>query len=203
MGKTTLLQALLGLLPQEQGEIRWNGVIVDNPATFFVPPRSAYTAQVPHLFSETLKENILLSLSEEKVDLARAVHMAVLEREVAGFEAGLETVIGTRGIRLSGGQAQRTAAARMLVRESELLVFDDLSSALDIETEQTLWRRLFAAQNSTYLVVSHRKTVLQRADQIIVLKDGHVVDTGRLDDLLARCEEMRALWQGEQEQSQP
>jgi ATP-binding cassette subfamily B protein len=129
--------------------------------------------------------------------------MAVLEREVAGFEAGLETVIGTRGIRLSGGQAQRTAAARMLVRESELLVFDDLSSALDIETEQTLWRRLFAAQNSTYLVVSHRKTVLQRADQIIVLKDGHVVDTGRLDDLLARCEEMRALWQGEQEQSQP
>ena len=195
-GKTTLLQTLLGLLPMEQGSITWNNMPVDNPATFFVPSHSAYTAQVPRLFSDTLKENLLLGLSEESVDLERAISTAVLDRDVAGFEAGLETVIGTRGIKLSGGQAQRAAAARMLVREAELLVFDDLSSALDVETEQTLWQRLFSTRNCTYLVVSHRKTVLQRADHIIVLKDGRIEDEGKLEDLLKRCEEMHKLWHG-------
>jgi ATP-binding cassette subfamily B protein len=195
-GKTTLLRTLLGLLPGEEGRIIWNGQVVGNPATFFVPPRSAYTAQVPHLFSDTLKENILLGLPDSESDLQRAVHMAVLEQDIAGFEAGLETPIGTRGVKLSGGQVQRTAAARMLVREAELLVFDDLSSALDVETERTLWQRLFAERTRTYLVVSHRKAVLQQADHIIVLKDGRIEDEGRLSELLERCTEMRWLWQG-------
>lgn len=196
-GKTTLLQTLLGLLPMQQGSITWNGVPVDKPDTFFVPPRSAYTSQTPHLFSATLKENILLGLREEHVDLQRAIYTAVLDRDIAGFEAGLETTIGTRGIKLSGGQAQRTAAARMLVHKAELLVFDDLSSALDVETEHTLWERLFTTRDCTYLVVSHRRTVLQRADQIIVLKDGRIEDQGKLEELLERCEEMRRLWHGE------
>lgn len=195
-GKTTLLQTLLGLLPKEEGLITWNNKIVDDPASFFVPPRSSYTGQVPRLFSETLKANILLGLPEEQADLPSAIHTAVMEQDIAGFEHGLETVIGTRGVKLSGGQIQRTAAARMLAREAELLVFDDLSSALDVETEQLLWERLFATRNSTYLVVSHRKAVLQRADHIVVLKNGRVADEGNLEALLERCTEMRWLWYG-------
>lgn len=196
-GKTTLLQVLLGLLPRDAGEIRWNGMLVENPANFFVPPRSAYTAQIPHLFSDTLKENILLGLSEQQIDLQAALQHAVMEYDVAALEQGLETMIGTRGVKLSGGQAQRTAAARMFVRDAELFVFDDLSSALDVETEHLLWERLFHTIKHTCLVVSHRRAVLQRADQIIVLKDGLVEAEGTLTVLLEQSEEMRHLWHGQ------
>jgi ATP-binding cassette, subfamily B, bacterial len=178
-GKTTLLQVLLGLLPLDCGEIHWNGRRVAQPATFFVPPRSAYTPQVPRLFSESVRENLLLGQPVDTAGLERAVRAAVLESDVAAFDDGVETLVGPRGVRLSGGQVQRVAAARMFVREAELLVFDDLSSALDTETEAELWRRLFArGRDVTCLVVSHRPAALGRADQVLRLEAGRLMGVG-------------------------
>ena len=174
-GKTTLLELVLGLLPASGGQILWNGRPVGDPATFFVPPRAAYTPQVPRLFSETLRENLLLGWPADGAALDRAVRAAVLEPDLAQLERGLETLVGPRGVKLSGGQLQRAAAARMFVRDAELLVIDDISSALDGETEAELWSRLFAqGGDMTCLIVSNRPVALERADQVLTMEDGRL-----------------------------
>ncbi|WP_326639778.1 ABC transporter ATP-binding protein/permease [Nonomuraea fuscirosea] len=193
-GKTTLVRALLGLLPLDEGTISWNGVPVEDPGTFLVPGRTAYAGQVPRLFSAELGENLLLGRAG---DARRALELAAFEQDLAEMPAGLDTLVGPRGMRLSGGQAQRVSAARALVRDPDLLVVDDLSSALDVETERLLWQRIARNGPETVLVVSHRQAALERADQVIVLDRGRVAGRGPLAELLETCPEMRRLWHAE------
>lgn len=214
-GKTTLLRTLLGLLPATAGEILWNDEVIADAASFFIPPRTAYTPQTPRLFSESLRDNLTMGLPCTDQRLQAAIYAAVLEDDLPHLTQGLETLVGPRGVKLSGGQIQRSAATRMFVQGSlqpfPLLVFDDLSSALDVETERKLWSRLAAqtmgtnngATNSrpTCLVVSHRRAALQRADKILVLEAGRIVAQGKLEELLITSPALRELWQEEQKPS--
>lgn len=193
-GKTTLLRTLLGLLPMTSGSISWNGNIIDNPGDFMTPPRVSYTPQIPHLFSDTVRNNLLMGLSEEAVDIDAAIGSSVLEQDLDTLEKGLDTIVGPKGVKLSGGQVQRVAAARMFARDTDLLVFDDISSALDVETENTLWNRIFEKSGATCIVVSNRKAALKQADNIIVLKEGQIIAQGKLDKLLENCDEMQQIW---------
>jgi ATP-binding cassette subfamily B protein len=170
-GKSTLVRALLGLVGHDSGSVAWNGVPIDDLSAWMVPPRAAYVPQVPRLFSEPLADTILLGLGAD--GLAEAIDVAALADDVAEMPDGLSTLVGPKGVRLSGGQVQRTAAARALVRRPELLIVDDLSSALDVATEARLWDRLLSAGDGmTLLVVSHRRFLLDRADQVVTLRAG-------------------------------
>lgn len=177
-GKSTLLRAILGLAWQAEvsGEVRWNGEVLADRAAFLVPPNAAYLAQVPQLLSDTVRDNIGLGPIDDEA-LAAALSLAVIDQDIAHLPDGEHTMIGPRGLRLSGGQRQRLAAARALVHRPELVVVDDLSSAVDVETELALWDRL-AAAGQTVIAVSHRAVAFERATTIVHLDAGRVVDGG-------------------------
>ncbi len=193
-GKTTLIKSILGMLPLDSGKIYLNNEEVKNNSEKLTPPIVAYTSQNSNLFSDTIKNNVLLGLKDEGGKLEQAIYSAVLDRDIKNFKEGIDTLIGSKGVKLSGGQRQRVAVARMFARKADLYVFDDISSALDIETEIKLWDRMFERKNITALVVSNRHVALKNADKILVMKDGKIEGQGKLEELLKNCEEMRQIW---------
>ena len=171
-GKSTLLRAILGLAWQADvvGEVRWNGEVVRDRAAFMVPPNAAFLPQVPQLVSDSVRDNVGLGPVSPDA-MVRALTLAAVVDDVAALPEGADTLIGPRGLRLSGGQRQRLATARALVHAPELVVLDDLSSAVDVETELQLWSNLAEAGLSV-LAVSHRAVAFERADQVLRLDHG-------------------------------
>jgi ATP-binding cassette subfamily B protein len=174
-GKSALLRAMLGLAHQADvsGDVAWNGFVLTDPAAFLIPPNAAYLPQVPQLISDSVADNIALGVVDDD-QLALALELAAVRADIDEMPEGANTLIGPRGLRLSGGQRQRVATARALVHSPELVVLDDLSSALDIETELQLWSNL-AAAGITVLAVSHRAVAFDRADQVLRLDGGRLV----------------------------
>ncbi len=174
-GKSSLLRAVLGLAWQADvsGSIRWNGAEIDDRSAFLVPPNAAFLSQVPQLISDSVADNVSLGPVDADA-LDRAFRLAAIADDIADMPGGASTLIGPRGLRLSGGQRQRLATARALVHSPELVVLDDLSSALDVETEVQLWTNL-ADAGMTVIAVSHRAVAFDRADQVLRLDAGRLI----------------------------
>ena len=174
-GKSTLLRSLLGLAWQADvgGSVCWNGTEIDDRSAFLVPPNAAFLSQVPQLISDSVADNVTLGPADADA-LDRAFRLAAIGDDIAEMPDGSATLIGPRGLRLSGGQRQRLATARALVHLPELVVLDDLSSALDVETEVQLWTNLADAA-MTVIAVSHRAVAFDRADQVLRLEAGRLV----------------------------
>jgi ABC-type multidrug transport system fused ATPase/permease subunit len=179
-GKSSLLGALSGLVDLD-GRVTWNGTVVSDPETFLRPPRVAHVAQVPHVVSGTLADNVRLD-HDRPVD--GPLRSAGLGRDVAEA-GGTGTVVGHRGLRLSGGQVQRLGLARALATDSDLLLVDDVSSALDAVTEAEVWSGL-RATGATVLGTTSRVATLTVADRVVVLDGGRVVAVGPWRELAER-----------------
>jgi ABC-type multidrug transport system fused ATPase/permease subunit len=172
-GKTTLLRVLAGLIPAQPDQILWNGQRVDDTSLLMRPPTCSYAPQIPMMLSGSLQENISL---DRDVDVAGAITAAALDADLARLD-GPNTVIGHKGVKLSGGQIQRAAVARALAQSSQLLLLDDVSSALDAPTEREIWTSL-RASGRTVVASTYKRFVAEMADQIIVLDHGRVVASG-------------------------
>ncbi|MER7332456.1 MULTISPECIES: ABC transporter ATP-binding protein [unclassified Micromonospora] len=177
-GKSSLLRALAGIAPHT-GLLTWNGEPVTEPELFLRPNQVGYVGQLPRVLSGTVADNITLG---HQVDAAAAASTAQLDHDLAAAGGGLGLLIGHKGTRLSGGQLQRLALARALAPRTELLVADDVSSALDVTTELALWQAL-REHGVTVVGSTSKRAALVRADHVVVLLSGAVAAQGPWRDL--------------------
>jgi ATP-binding cassette, subfamily B, bacterial len=177
-GKSSLLRALAGIV-HHTGTLRWNGQLITEPELFLRPNQVGYVGQLPRVLSGTVADNIRLG---HEVDAHSAVSTAQLDHDLAAAGSGLGLVIGHKGTRLSGGQLQRLALARALAPRTELLIADDVSSALDVTTELDLWRAL-RGHGVTVVGSTSKRAALAQADQVLVLDAGRAVARGTWPEL--------------------
>ncbi|HEY3008433.1 MAG TPA: ATP-binding cassette domain-containing protein [Micromonosporaceae bacterium] len=177
-GKSSLLRALAGIV-HHTGTLQWNGQPVTEPELFLRPNQVGYVAQLPRVLSGTIADNIALG---HEINAESAVSTAQLEHDLAAAGAGLGLLIGHKGTRLSGGQLQRLALARALAPRTELLIADDVSSALDVTTELQLWRAL-RGHGVTVVGSTSKRAALSQADHVVVLLAGEAVAQGTWQEL--------------------
>lgn len=168
-GKTSLLKNITGLLPMDSGEVYFNGEKVENVTDFFTPPICTYLSQTPKLFMDTVKENILLGMDVPEQNISDVILKSALNQDINQFDKGPETFVGVNGKKISGGQRKRIALARALIRNTELVVIDDLSSGLDQTTEKEIWENLFADTEKTYVISTNNEQIIKLCTQVVSL----------------------------------
>jgi len=184
-GKSTLVQVLLGLYPPDEGEIRFNGVLVEDIGLDVVRDHVATVLQHPVLFNDTVRNNLTLGREYPESVLWQALERAQLADIVQDMPQRLESVLGRQGVRLSGGQRQRLAIARLLLGDPQVVIFDEATSALDTETEARLHAALTEfLEDRTVVIVAHRLSAVKQANRVYVFEDGRIAEEGTHHELI-------------------
>ncbi|MDP2028463.1 MAG: ABC transporter ATP-binding protein [Thiobacillus sp.] len=195
-GKSTLVQALLGLYPVKAGRIVYGDAPVTEIGWETVREHVGVVLQHPVLFNDSVRANLTLGREADDVTLWQALEIAQMKDVIAALPHALDTMVGRQGVRLSGGQRQRLAIARMIVANPSIVILDEATSALDSATERQLHQAMhvFLAGRTT-LIIAHRLSAVREADRILVFENGRVVEAGGHDELIERGGLYRKLYQ--------
>ncbi len=195
-GKSTLARLLFRFHTPERGEICVNGVRVERIGLHNLRSAFALVPQDSVLFNDTLLDNVAFARPDAtREELDEAMRIAGLDGVIARLPQGERTVVGERGLRLSGGEKQRVAIARALLKRPRFFIFDEATSALDTRTERLIQERLaIAAKGATSLIIAHRLSTVVDADEIVVLDEGAIVERGDHDTLLAAGGRYADMW---------
>jgi ATP-binding cassette subfamily C protein len=184
-GKSTLASLIVGFYQPDSGEILYDGVNYDEIGLDLIRQNVFLVLQSPLLFNNTIRYNLTFGKDVSESELKEAIKVAQLESFIASLENGLDEIVGKNGVKLSGGQRQRLSIARMLIAKPNIVILDESTSSLDVQTEDNLFLELssFLKQRTT-IIIAHRLSTITKADYIYLLKDGSVSEEGGYDELL-------------------
>ncbi len=184
-GKSTLVQVLLGMYQHQHGMIYFDGVPITDIGLDIVRDNVATVLQHPAMFNDSVRNNLTLGMETDDQAIWQALNIAQLTKTIQQLPAQLDTLIGHDGVRLSGGQLQRLAIARMLLSQPKVVILDEATSALDTETEKHLHAALHDfLKEKTTLIIAHRLSAVKQADRVYVFEDGHIIEQGSHDELM-------------------
>ncbi|MEM9917292.1 MAG: ABC transporter ATP-binding protein [Bacteroidota bacterium] len=195
-GKTTLIKLLLRFYDANKGSIRIDGTDLRDLSLFDLRRQIALVSQEVYLFHGTIRENIAYGMPEKSLkEIIHAAQLAQLHGFVDQLPNGYDTIVGERGIKLSGGQRQRLSIARAILKDAPILILDEATSAVDVETERAIQQKLeLLTRGRTAILIAHRLSTIRKADQIIVLADGQISERGTHEELLQREGVYSDLW---------
>ena len=201
-GKTTIAQLLLRMYDTTGGKIEMDGINIKDIDLKSLREQISYTPQDVFLFSDTVTNNILFGLEDGmNASVTTAASQASVHNDIIGFNEQYETLIGERGVTLSGGQKQRISIARALIKNPQLVIFDDCLSAVDAKTEKEIIGNLYEyLSDKTAIIITHRIFSLFHFDKIVIIEDGEIVEQGIHNELLVRNGYYAELYYRQQEQ---
>jgi len=186
-GKTTLAQIMVGFYPLHKGELFYDGINIKEIGLDVVRENVFLVLQNPMLFNDTVRFNLTLGKEMEDKKIWKALKIAQLENIVANFDKKLDTYVGKNGIKLSGGQRQRISIARMILQDPNVIIFDESTSALDIHTEESLFKALQdILKEKTVIIIAHRLSTIKQADYIYMLEGGKIIEEGTKEELIKK-----------------